>query len=171
MIRGTTTEGELMLVQDETLASRLTPDRVESRLGRLEFRNGAPTAETAETLFDHLTFVRGVDAFLNAFQLASIRAIRQGFLEVGVPDNEILMFSELMDSKSIFLTPNADTVYFISFIDLTAGPMVFEAPPESLWRRRRHVVPLGDRRRAARARSRRGRVLSVPAARLRRAAA
>jgi hypothetical protein len=67
--------------------------------------------------------VRGVDSFLNAFQLASIRAIRQGFLEVGVQDNEVLMFSELMDSKSIFLTPNADTVYFIAFVDLTAGPM------------------------------------------------
>jgi hypothetical protein len=38
------------LVQDHTLASLLTPDRVESRLGPLAFRDGAPTAETAETL-------------------------------------------------------------------------------------------------------------------------
>jgi hypothetical protein len=111
MIRGTTIEGEPMTVLDQTLASLSTPDRVESRLGSLEFRDGAPTAETAETLFDHLTFMRGVDAFLNAFQLASIRAIRQGFLAAGVHDNQVLMFSELMDSKSIFLTPNADTVY------------------------------------------------------------
>jgi hypothetical protein len=121
-----------MHVQDRTLASLQTPDHVESRLGSLAFRDGAPAAETAEALFDHLTFIRGVDAFLNAFQLASIRAIRQGFVAAGVQDNEILMFSELMDSKSIFLTANADTVYYIGFIDLTAGPMVFEAPPASL---------------------------------------
>jgi hypothetical protein len=121
-----------MLTQDGTLASQMTPDRVQSRLGRLDFRDGAPTAETAETLFDHLTFSRGVDAVLNAFQLASIRAIRQGFLEAGVQDNEVLIFSELMDSKSTFLTANADTVYYIAFIDLTAGPMVFVAPPQSL---------------------------------------
>jgi hypothetical protein len=121
-----------MLVQDQGVVSMSTPDRVESRLGRLEFRDGAPIGDTAERLFDHLIFMRGVDAFLNSFQVASIRALRQAFLDVGVRDNEVLMFSELMDSRSIFLTANADTVYFISFIDLTAGPMVLDAPPETL---------------------------------------
>ena len=47
-------------------------------------------------------------------------------------DNEILVFSELMDAKSLFLTANADTVYFVGFIDLTKGPMVFETPPKAL---------------------------------------
>jgi hypothetical protein len=112
-----------MAVQQSTIASMSTPDHVASRLGPLEFRDGAPTVETAETVFDHLTFLRGVDVFLNAVPMASIRAVRQGFLEVGVRDNEILMFSELMDSRSTFLTANADTVYFVGFIDLTAGPM------------------------------------------------
>ena len=37
-----------------------------------------------------------------------------------------------MDAKSLFLTANADTVYFIGFIDLTKGPMVFETPPGAL---------------------------------------
>lgn len=47
-------------------------------------------------------------------------------------DNEILIFSELMDAKSLFLTANADTVYFLGFIDLSKGPMVLEAPPKAL---------------------------------------
>ena len=34
-----------------------------------------------------------------------------------------------MDAKSLFLTTNADTVYFLGFIDLSKGPMVFETPP------------------------------------------
>jgi hypothetical protein len=39
---------------------------------------------------------------------------------------------QLMDAKSLFLTANADTVYFLGFIDLSKGPMVFEAPPKAL---------------------------------------
>ena len=47
-------------------------------------------------------------------------------------DNEILIFSELMGSESVFLTANADTVYFLGFVDLTSGPMVVETPPQAL---------------------------------------
>ena len=44
----------------------------------------------------------------------------------------MLIFSELMDSRSLFLTANADTVYFWSFHDLSQGPLVFETPSETL---------------------------------------
>ena len=116
-------------VSAETLRSISTPDRVESRLGTLEFRDGAPTKATAELLYDHLDFVHGMEAFINAFPGASVAAIRQGFLSIGVEDNSVLLFSELMDSASLFLTGNCDTVYFLSFVDLTDGPMVIDVPP------------------------------------------
>jgi hypothetical protein len=116
-------------VSAETLGSISTPDRVESRLGTLEFRDGAPSKATAELLYDHLDFVHGVQAFINAFPGASVAAIRQGFLDIGVQDNSVLLFSELMDSASLFLTANCDTVYFLSFVDLTDGPMVIDVPP------------------------------------------
>ena len=44
----------------------------------------------------------------------------------------MLIFSELMDSRSLFLTPNADTVYFWAFLDLPPGPLVVETPPTRL---------------------------------------
>ena len=88
-------------VSAETLRSISTPDRVESRLGTLEFRDGAPTKATAELLYDHLDFVHGMEAFINAFPGASVAAIRQGFLDIGVEDNSVLLFSELMDSASL----------------------------------------------------------------------
>ena len=116
-------------VSAETLRSISTPDRVDSRLGTLEFRDGAPTKATAELLYDHLDFVHGVEAFINAFPGASLAAIRQGFLSIGVEDNSVLLFSELMDSASLFLTGNCNTVYFLSFADLTAGPVVLDVPP------------------------------------------
>ena len=59
-------------------------------------------------------------------------AIRKGFREAGVEDNQILIFSELMGSESLFLTANADTVYFVGIVDLTSGPMVVETPPQAL---------------------------------------
>ena len=72
--------------------------------------------------------MRGVEAFLSSYQGASLYAIRKGFHEVGVEDNQILMFGELMDSASLFLTANSDTVYFLGFVDLTNGPMVIDVP-------------------------------------------
>ena len=47
-------------------------------------------------------------------------------------DNAILIFSELMGSESVFLTANADTVYYLGVVDLTSGPMVVETPPQAL---------------------------------------
>ena len=55
-------------------------------------------------------------------------AVRRGFQSVGVEDNQVLIFPELMDSASLFLTANSDTVYFWTFIDLTAGPMALDVP-------------------------------------------
>ena len=45
-------------------AKIMTPDRVETRIGTLEFDDGFPTQATADLLYDHLDFLRGVEAFL-----------------------------------------------------------------------------------------------------------
>jgi hypothetical protein len=44
----------------------------------------------------------------------------------------VLVFSELMDAKSLFLTANADTIYVMGSLDLSKGPMVVETPPKFL---------------------------------------
>ena len=36
-----------------------TADKLDSRLGKLEFTDGAPSRKTVETLYDHLDFVHG----------------------------------------------------------------------------------------------------------------
>lgn len=113
-------------------AAVTTPDKVETRIGTLEFKDGAPDAATVEKIYDNLDFTHAFEAFVNTLQGVSLAAIRKGFLDIGVKDNEILVFSDLMDAKSLFLTANADTVYFLGFIDLTQGPMVFETPPNAL---------------------------------------
>ena len=98
----------------------------------MEFADGIPSAETVQQVYDHLDFTRGVDAFLLAFQGASMQALRNGFRAAGCADNQFMLFSGLMDSNSLFLTGNADTVYFWGFLNLHDRPMVIEVPPESL---------------------------------------
>ena len=61
----------------------ITPDKVESRIGALEFKDGAPSAETVQKVYDTLDFTRALDAFLNSYGGASAYAIRQGLLSIG----------------------------------------------------------------------------------------
>src|SRR6476469_9002391 len=85
------------------------PDKVGSSIGTLEYKDGAPTKETVAKAYDYLDLMHGVEAFVNAYQGASVAAIFKGMEDAGVPNNTALIFSELMDSKSLFLTTNADT--------------------------------------------------------------
>ncbi len=115
-------------VTAEALRSISTPDKVESRLGTLEFNDGAPSEATAALLYDHLDFIHGVQAFIGAYPGASTTAIRRGFRSIGAEDNTIVCFSELMDSASVFLTANCDTFYFLAFVDVSARPVVIDVP-------------------------------------------
>jgi hypothetical protein len=109
-----------------------TPDKADSRLGTLEFKDGAPSNATVDKVYDNLDFAHAFRAFVDTFQGVSIRALHKGLLSAGVKDNEVIVFSELMDAKSLFLTANADTVYAFGVLDLTKGPMVLEVPPKFL---------------------------------------
>src|SRR6516162_4640763 len=91
-----------------------------------------PSQATLERIYDNLDFTHAFEVFVNTMQGVNAAAIRKGFLDIGMQDNEVLVFSKLMDAKSLFLTANADTVYFVGIIDLTKGPMVLETPPKAL---------------------------------------
>lgn len=116
-------------VSEQTRASISTPDRVETRIGALDFKDGAPDQATLDKAYDNLDFTYAQRAFADTYQGVSLHAIRKGLQSVGVKDNEAIIFSELMDSKSLFLTTNADTIYAVGALDLTKGPMVLETAP------------------------------------------
>jgi hypothetical protein len=119
-------------VSQETLNSLSTPDKVETRVGTLEFEDGAPSAATAQKVFDALDFTRALNAYNNSFRGASAYAIAKGLESIGAKDNDVAIFSDLMDASSLFLTANADTVYYMAVVDLSKGPMVIEQPPRGL---------------------------------------
>jgi hypothetical protein len=110
----------------------MTPDRVESRLGTLNFKDGVPDDATAQKLFDEIDYVHAFDAFVNGFAAVNQLAMLKGFRAAGINDNDILVTPGLMDYKTLYLTANADTYYFWVYLDLTKGPLVIETPPDSL---------------------------------------
>jgi hypothetical protein len=93
--------------------SIVTPESVDTRLGKLNFFDGFPDDATSEKIYDNLDFMRGVDAFLNAMPGASVEAIRAGLASQGANDNQtILIFEDLMDSRSLYLTGNTRPIFW-----------------------------------------------------------
>jgi hypothetical protein len=111
----------------------MTPDTVETSIGALKFRDGVPTVETTKKVYDHLDFLRGVEVFLNFIPAASIEATRLSGIERGATkSNQAVIYDQLLDSSTLMLTANTDTVYLFGFLDLEAdGPTVIEIPPGS----------------------------------------
>lgn len=108
------------------------PDQVETRLGTLTFVDGFPDDATVEKVYDNLDFQHGVQAFLTAMPAASLAALRKAIRAFG-PDNQtILIFEMLMDSRSLYLTANTESIYAMSWLDLKNGPVVIESPPNTL---------------------------------------
>ncbi len=109
-----------------------TPARIESRLGTLEFPQGFPTDSTAEKLYEHLDFMHGVEAFLYAMPGASVHAAGRGIKSEGGDNQTVLIMEQLMDSRSLFLTANTESIYSMMWLDLKDGPLVIESPPDIL---------------------------------------
>ena len=119
-------------VPAEVVQSLGAPAKIETGLGPLEFKDGVPTPATAESVYDILDFTQALSAYNNSFRGASALAIVKGFEGIGAKPGDVVIFSKLMDSNSLFLTANADTVYYLAGLDLSQGPVVVEQPPASV---------------------------------------
>ena len=109
-----------------------SPDRVETRIGTLNFFDGFPDAASVEKLYDNLDFQRAVQAYLLAIPAVNQVANRNEILKLGPANTTVPIFENRMDSRSIFLTPNTQTPYSWMWLDLRGGPVVLEAPPKVL---------------------------------------
>ena len=119
-------------VSDETVKSLGAPDKMETRIGTLEFKDGVPSDETAKKVYDTLDFTRALNVYNNSFRGASALGLVKGFQALGAGSGDIVIFEELMDSSSLFLTGNADTAYYLGWVDLSKGPVVIEQPTDGL---------------------------------------
>lgn len=106
-----------------------TPDVVETRIGTLRFHHGAPDDQTVKLAYDQLDFSRGIEAFFTGMPATSVRAACNGLEQAGIKKNQGFGITEdLMDARSLFLTPNTTTVYVLTCLDLKDGPMLLQVP-------------------------------------------
>ena len=105
-----------------------TPDSVEtSLLGELKFTDGFPSDETVEKTYDFLDTSRAVELFLNAMPTTSMYAMLNGHAEIGFKANRTVGITEqLMNARSLWLTPQTTTPYVHTEVDVKDGPVVFE---------------------------------------------
>jgi hypothetical protein len=116
-------------VPEAVVKSLGAPETLATAFGELQFEDGVPTAETAQRTFDMLDFTQALSAYNNSFRAASAMAIVKGFEGIGALPGDVVIFPKFMDSNSLFLTANADTVYYLTGLDLSKGPIVVEQPP------------------------------------------
>lgn len=107
-------------------------ETVKSRVGSFDFKGGYPTPAAADKLHELLVFNRAIEVYLQNISAVSMFKFRKGLGDFGVKaPNQIAIWSELLDANTLLLTPNGDTVYTISFLDLKRdGPTVVELPPK-----------------------------------------
>ena len=110
--------------------SILTPNKVQTKLlGELEFFDGAPSEDTVRKTYDFLDTARATEAFLNGIPAASAYAFLEGMKQAGVKPGELAITEELLDARSLWLTPNSTTMYMAMEINVKDGPVVVEVPP------------------------------------------
>src|SRR5580692_3685919 len=109
-----------------------TPERVETRIGTLEFTrdfaNGYPTDATVEKLYDERDFQRACQAYIWALPAVSFASWQRGVTKgLGAKNGQIVAVLSYEARRGI-LTANATTPYYLAFADLSAGPSVLEIP-------------------------------------------
>lgn len=107
-----------------------TKDEYDTSIGKLSFFDGLPDEATIQKVYDNLDRSRAMHAFLDMIPLASVEAWRVGLASVGCDAcHKVILFGDLMDSHSLFLTGNTDTVYVACILNLDKdGPTVIDVP-------------------------------------------
>jgi hypothetical protein len=119
-------------MESKTASGSKILDRVETRIGTLEFTNdftnGYPTDTTVEKLYDERDFQRACQAYLWSLPAVSFTAWQRGVMKgLGAKNGQIVSILSYEARRGI-LTANATTPYYLAFADLSSGPLVFQMP-------------------------------------------
>jgi hypothetical protein len=91
--------------------------------------DGNPDAATVKKIYDNLDQSRALQAYLLAIPIVNQAGMRDSMRQYG-PDNQTdVIWENLVDSKTVELTANDNTVYSFIWLDTHKGPVVIEVPP------------------------------------------
>jgi len=138
----------LIGIEEDTMARPLTnpqsdpaeghgwlgTETLATRLGNFDFKNSYPAGDSAARLKDALLFNRAVETYLTQLPPVSWLHVWKGTAEAGsARPNQVVIWEKLMDSATLLLTGNTETVYGLASLDLKRdGPVVVEVPPSML---------------------------------------
>ena len=125
--------------EDKTTAECLYDDscqqailnRIETRMGGLDYQAGFPTVVTVERLYDEMDYQHAVLAHQMSDNLVSFYSMYTGPLESikGSKMGDLVVWEKFLDTKGLVLTGNDTTVYGMAYLDLGKNrPMVVEVP-------------------------------------------
>jgi hypothetical protein len=105
-------------------------ETVKTRFGDFEFKNGYPTAEATDKLYELRTFNRAVESYLHFVTIISMFYMQKGLKDFALDAANKFLIFERLDAQSLYLTPNTESVYGMQFLDLKRdGATIVEAPP------------------------------------------
>jgi hypothetical protein len=90
-----------------------SPDKVETRLGMLNFFDCFPDKASAEKLFDNLDFQRAVQAYLLALPAVNQVGNRNAILTIGPANTTVPIWEQLVDARTVELTANDNTPLYV----------------------------------------------------------
>jgi hypothetical protein len=100
-------------------------------LAATPFEGGFPRVEDVERLKDEIYFQRAVLSYIWALPALTTAAMREGKDAAFGPGYNVMpVWKERLNAKTLITTPNADVIYGLGFLDLKAGPLVVEVPPD-----------------------------------------
>jgi hypothetical protein len=107
-------------------------NRVETRMGSLDYEAGFPTQATVDRIYDEMDYQRAVLAHQISDNLVSYYSMHTGTRESikGSKMGDLVVWENFLDTSGIVLTGNDTTVYGMAYLDLAKnGPMVVEVKP------------------------------------------
>ncbi|MCW9064986.1 MAG: DUF1254 domain-containing protein, partial [Ignavibacteriaceae bacterium] len=105
------------------------PDKIESSIGTLNLNYGYPEDETVTKIYDNLDRSRALQAYLLGFPIVNQAGMRATLKEFGPVNYTDVIWEDLVDSKTVELTANDNTIYSFIWLDTHKGPLVVEIPP------------------------------------------
>ncbi|HZD30868.1 MAG TPA: DUF1254 domain-containing protein [Candidatus Angelobacter sp.] len=109
-----------------------TPDKLDTSIGTLHMFDGNPDADTVKKIYDNLDASRALQAYLLAIPIVNQAGMRDSELKYGPANQTDVIWENLVDSKTVELTANDNTIYSFIWTDTHKGPLVAEIPPMSL---------------------------------------
>jgi hypothetical protein len=106
------------------------PVIIDTAIGTLKLSDGYPDSDTIKKIYDNLDQSRALQAYLLAIPIVNQAGMRDSQRKFG-PDNQTdVIWEHLVDSKTVELTANDNTVYSFIWLDTHKGRLVVEIPPK-----------------------------------------